>query len=70
MNNPIYWIMNPLDSEEISVLKSVKNGHQAFFGNRFTVAYLISLKCVEPDYKNHNLNITEKGEDALLFFKD
>jgi hypothetical protein len=52
------------------VLKRIKDGTQWFFNDRFEVAFLIALDCVKADLSNKTLAITEKGEDALQFFKE
>lgn len=67
-NNVAYWLCHPLDPNYIRVLERVRDGVQPFHNNRFEVAYLISLECVEADCENKTLAITEKGEEAIEFY--
>jgi hypothetical protein len=63
-----YWLMNRLGEDYLKVLRRIEKGHQEFFEDRFSVAYLISQECVAADMEKETLSITEKGRDALEFF--
>jgi len=69
-NNLGYWLTNRLSPEEVRALRRVKEDRQGFFEERFEVAHLIALECVEADLDACTLKITEKGLEGLEFFKD
>ena len=74
-HNMAYWIANPMGPEELYVLKTVKSGGE--FGSyrqrkkyQFYIAFLIAEECLDWNEDTGALSITEKGEDALDFFKE
>lgn len=69
-NNLAYWISNPISREEVFVLRRIKEDRQGFFEDRFEVAHLIALECVEADVKACTLKITKKGLEGFEVFKD
>ena len=69
-NNLAYWLSHKLEPEEVRVLRRVKEDRQGFFEERFEVAHLIALECVEADLDAGTLRITEKGLEGLEFFKN
>jgi hypothetical protein len=68
--NIAYWLSHGLDPDEVQVLWQVKMGVQPFRRNTLEIAYLIALGCVTTDLDREELTITEKGLDALSFFRD
>lgn len=69
-NNVSYWLGNKLTPEEVRVLLRVKRDRQPFFQDRFEIAHLIALECLEADVEKCTLAITKKGLEGLEFFKD
>jgi hypothetical protein len=67
--NILHWICNPLDAEDVTVLRRVKAGTQSFYANRLSVAYLVARECVFADLEACKLSVTEKGEDALDHYR-
>ena len=68
-NNAAYWIGDPLDDESLLVLMKISRGQQKPYNDVFDIAYLISRDCVEADLDKGTLTVTNKGRDALEFFK-
>jgi len=66
----IYWLMNPLDPEDVRILRRIQAGTQPFRSDRFQVAYLIARRCVKADFTKWLLTLTPKGEDACRFYEE
>ena len=67
--NFAHWFYNPVDKDTVRVLKRIAAGTQSFYANPFEVAYLISQECVVPNKRHKTLKLTNKGKDALDYFK-
>jgi hypothetical protein len=67
--NAVYWMLNPLDPGELSVLRDIECGINGFPRHkRFEAAHLIALGCVEPNFDTETFKLTPKGEEALEYF--
>jgi hypothetical protein len=70
MRNLAYWLRNPLDADSLKVLRRIEWG--TFRGRtpneKFNAAYLIARGCVKWP-RQRALVVTDKGKDALEFFK-
>ncbi len=69
-NNTVHWLVNPLEPEDITVLKRAQKGLLPFDHKykRFEIAYLIARECLSFD--GDSVKITAKGEDALIFYAE
>mgnify|MGYP001408873920 CR=1 FL=1 len=55
-NNAVYWMQNPLESAELSILRDIECGINGFPKHKqFAAAHLIALECVEPDFDKINI---------------
>tara|TARA_Y100001935_G_scaffold221490_1_gene195742 strand:- start:1132 stop:1365 length:234 start_codon:yes stop_codon:yes gene_type:complete len=70
-NNAVYWMQNPLESAELSILRDIECGINGFPKHKqFAAAHLIALECVEPDFDSKTFKLTAKGEEALRYFSE
>lgn len=68
--NVAYWLSHPLQPDDVRVLRRIRGGHQSFFANRLSVAYLISMECVAANLDARTLSVTDKGADAIDFYEE
>lgn len=68
VQDPVYWLCNPLEDQYIKVLQRIQDGTQGFYQDRFEIAYLIAIECVKAEVETQVLSVTEKGKDAIAFF--
>lgn len=61
-----YWVMHPLDDEDVETLRRAKTGFFDHVRNRFSIAFLISQECLHLD--GQSVSITVKGREAIRFF--
>lgn len=61
-----HWIMNPLESEDIVVLKRAKRGIFDHRYDRFRIAALVAKACLHFD--GELVSITAKGDEAIECF--
>ena len=69
MCNVAYWITNPVSPKALKVLRRIDVGHKQFNADKFEVALLIAEGMVKADLNKCTLSVTEKGHDALNFYK-
>lgn len=71
IQNAVYWaIYQQLDYAEVRVLGDVAGGHQPNHErDRFWIAHLIALDCLEWDSDAGVISITTKGRDGLAFHR-
>lgn len=61
-----YWIMHPLEDEDVATLKRAKMGIFDHARGRFSIAFLIAQECLHFD--GELVSVTTKGEEAIAFF--
>lgn len=74
MNNAAHWVFDPLGADVVDVLARLRDRlpldsvGDTRPGDRLNFAYLIARRCIKVG-RNGSVVITEKGWDALAFYR-
>jgi hypothetical protein len=66
--NPIHWMMDPLDTESLAILRRLYFHDRTALSKNFEIAYLIARECVEYDEKANIIAVTPKGVEAIDYY--